>query len=208
MGSVIKRLQLATYYLPLTTSLLLLALLAGCAASHGANGMGAKSTASVDPGYRLGAEDVMLISVWKDEQLTKEVVVRPDGMVSFPLVGDVQAEDRTVEEIRVELVKRLTKYIPNPNVSVAVMKVLSYKVYIVGRVNKPGEYLIGHYTDVLQALSLAGGLTPFASGNEIKVIRRMKGQQQVFPFRYGEVQQGRDLEKNILLQRGDVVMVP
>ena len=134
--------------------------------------------------------------------------MRPDGMLSFPLVGDVQAEDRTVEEIRTELVKRLTKYIPNPNVSVAVMKVLSYKIYIVGRVNKPGEYLIGHYTDVLQALSLAGGLTPFAAGNDIKVIRRVKGQQQVFPFRYGDVQQGRDLEKNILLQRGDVVMVP
>jgi polysaccharide export outer membrane protein len=163
---------------------------------------------AVDPSYRLGAEDVLMISVWKDEQLTREVVVRPDGVFSFPLVGDVQAEDRTVEEIRADLVKRLTKYIPNPNVSVAVTKVLSYKVYVVGRVNKPGEYLIGHYTDVLQALSLAGGLTPFAAENNIKVIRRNKGQQQVFPFRYGDVRKGRDLEQNILLQRGDVVTVP
>ena len=163
---------------------------------------------AVDPGYRLGAEDVMLVSVWKDEHLTREVVVRPDGVFSFPLVGDVQAEDRTVEEIRADLVKRLTRYIPNPNVSVAVMKVLSYKVYVVGRVNKPGEYLIGHYTDVLQALSLAGGLTTFAAENDIKVIRRIKGQQQVFPFRYGDVRKGHDLEQNILLQRGDVVMVP
>jgi polysaccharide biosynthesis/export protein len=163
---------------------------------------------AVDPGYRLGAEDVMLVSVWKDEHLTKEVVVRPDGAFSFPLVGDVQAADRTVEEIRADLVKRLTKYIPNPSVSVAVTKVLSYKVYVVGRVNKPGEYLIGHYTDVLQALSLAGGLTPFAAENAIKVIRRIKGQQQTFPFRYGDVRKGNDLEQNILLQRGDVVMVP
>ena len=163
---------------------------------------------AVDPGYRLGAEDVMLVSVWKDEHLTREVVVRPDGVFSFPLVGDVQAEDRTVEEIRADLVKRLTRYIPNPNVSVAVMKVLSYKVYVVGRVNKPGEYLIGHYTDVLQALSLAGGLTTFAAENDIKVIRRIKGQQQVFPFRYGDVRKGHDLEQNMLLQRGDVVMVP
>jgi polysaccharide export outer membrane protein len=163
---------------------------------------------AVDPGYRLGAEDVMLISVWKDEQLTREVVVRPDGVFSFPLLGDVQAEDRTVEEIRADLVKRLTKYIPNPNVSVAVTKVLSYKVYVVGRVNKPGEYLIGHYTDVLQALSLAGGLTPFAAENSIRVIRRNKGRQQVFPFRYGDVRKGHDLEQNILLQRGDVVTVP
>lgn len=162
----------------------------------------------VDPGYRLGAEDVLLVSVWKDEQLTREVVVRPDGMFSFPLVGDIQAEDRTVEAIRDDLVKRLTKYIPNANVSVAVTKIISYKVYVVGRVNKPGEYLVGHYTDVLQALSLAGGLTPFAAENDIKVMRRVKGTQQSIPFRYGDLRKGKDLEQNIILQRGDVVMVP
>lgn len=162
----------------------------------------------VDPGYRLGAEDTLLVSVWKDEQLTREVVVRPDGMFSFPLVGDIQAEDRTVEDIRGDLMRRLTKYIPNPNVSIAVTKVISYKVYVVGRVNKPGEYVIGHYTDVLQALSLAGGLTPFAAENEIKVMRRVRGEQYAIPFRYGDVRKGRDLEQNIMLQRGDVVMVP
>jgi polysaccharide export outer membrane protein len=170
--------------------------------------MTAGLVSQVEPGYRLGAEDIMLVSVWKDEQLTREVVVRPDGMFSFPLVGDIQAEDRTVEEIRGDLVKRLTKYIPNPNVSVAITKIVSYKVYVVGRVNKPGEYLIGHYTDVLQALSLAGGLTPFAAENEIKVMRRVRGEQYAIPFRYGDVRKGRDLEQNIILQRGDVVMVP
>lgn len=164
--------------------------------------------AQVDPGYRLGAEDILLVSVWKDEQLTREVVVRPDGMFSFPLVGDIQAEERTVEDIRSDLVKRLTKYIPNPNVSIAVTKVISYKVYVVGRVNKPGEYVVGHYTDVLQALSLAGGLTPFAAENEIKVMRRVRGEQYAIPFRYGDVRKGRDLEQNIILQRGDVIMVP
>jgi len=162
----------------------------------------------VDPGYRLGAEDVLMVSVWKDEQLTREVVVRPDGMFSFPLVGDVRALDRTVEEIRADLVARLTKYIPNANVSVAVTKVMSYKIYVMGRVNKPGEYLIGHYTDVLQALSLAGGLTPFAAENDIKVMRRVDGEQRSIPFRYGDVRKGKDLEQNIVLQRGDVVMVP
>lgn len=164
--------------------------------------------APVDQGYRLGPEDIIQVSVWKDEQLTREVVVRPDGMFSFPLVGDIQAEDRTLDEIRTDLVKRLTKYIPSPNVSVAVMKVMSYKVYVLGRVNKPGEYLIGHYTDVLQALSLAGGLTPFAAENDIKVMRRVRGEQYAIPFRYGDVRKGRDLDQNILLQRGDVVMVP
>jgi polysaccharide export outer membrane protein len=189
--------------------ILLLAMLGGGPLACDSDAMGAPPTAPVaEPGYRLGAEDVLLISVWKDEQLTREVVVRPDGMFSFPLVGDIQAEDRTVDEIRSDLVKRLTKYIPNPNVSAAVTKVLSYKIYVVGRVNKPGEYLIGHYTDVLQALSLAGGLTPFASENDIKVIRRLKGQQKVFLFRYGDVRKGQELEQNILLQRGDSIMVP
>lgn len=161
-----------------------------------------------DSGYTLGPEDVLLISVWKDEQLTREVVVRPDGMISFPLVGDVVAEDRTVEELRIDLAKRLIKYIPAVNITVAVLKPLSYKVYVVGRVAKPGEFLVGHYTDVLQALSLAGGLTPFAAENDIKVMRRTRGQQQTFPFRYRDVRRGIDLEQNILLQRGDVVMVP
>jgi len=188
----------------------LLCFVVSCAANVPAPGASDSGTAGaqIGPGYRVGSEDVLLVSVWKDEQLTREVVIRPDGMFSFPLVGDVVAEDRTVEEIRADLVKRLIKFIPNPNVSVSVMKVLSYKVYVVGRVNKPGEYLIGHYTDVLQALSLAGGLTPFAGENDIKIVRRVKGQQQVFHFRYGDVRKGHDLEQNILLQRGDVVMVP
>jgi polysaccharide export outer membrane protein len=129
-------------------------------------------------------------------------------MISFPLVGDLQAEGKTVEELRTDLVRRLAKYIPNVNVTAAVTKVLSYKIYVMGRVNKPGEYLVGHYTDVLQALSLAGGLTPFAAENDIKVVRRVRGQQQTFLFRYGDVRKGSDLEQNILLQRGDVVMVP
>lgn len=161
-----------------------------------------------DSGYTLGPEDVLLISVWKDEQLTREVVVRHDGMISFPLVGDVPAEGRTVEDLRIDLAKRLIKYIPAVNLTVAVTKPLSYKIYVVGRVTKPGEFLVGHYTDVLQALSLAGGLTPFAAENDIKVVRRVMGQQQTFPFRYSDVRKGIDLEQNIILQRGDVVMVP
>ena len=165
-------------------------------------------TADADQGYLLGPEDVLLISVWKDEHLTREVVVRPDGMISFPLVGDVAAEGRTVEELRSDLARRLIKYIPAVNVTVSVTKVLSYKVYVVGRVTKPGEYLVGHYTDVLQALSLAGGLTPFAAENDIKIVRRVMGKQHTFPFRYSDVRKGIDLEQNILLQRGDTVMVP
>ena len=158
--------------------------------------------------YLLGPEDMVKISVWKDEHLTQEVVVRPDGMISFPLVGDIPAAGRTIEDVRLELVKRLNKFVPNPHVSVLATKILSYKIYVIGRVNKPGEFLVGHYTDVLQALSLAGGLTPFASENDIRIMRRVNGEQQVFPFRYGEAKKGKGLEHNIMLQRGDVVMVP
>lgn len=158
--------------------------------------------------YLLGPEDMVKISVWKDEQLTQEVVVRPDGMISFPLVGDIPASGRTIEEVRLDLVKRLGKFMPNPHVSVLATKLHSYKIYVTGRVNKPGEFLVGHYTDVLQALSLAGGLTPYAAENDIKVMRREKGAQKVFQFRYGDVRNGRALEQNILLQRGDVVVVP
>jgi polysaccharide export outer membrane protein len=162
----------------------------------------------VEGSYLLGPEDIVKISVWKDEHLTQEVVVRPDGMISFPLVGDVPAAGRTIEDMRLELVKRLNKFVPNPHVSVLATKILSYKIYVIGRVNKPGEFLVGHYTDVLQALSLAGGLTPFAAENDIRVMRRDRGEQQVFQFRYGDVRKGKELGQNIILERGDVVVVP
>lgn len=192
----------------LGVSLLFCSLLEGC------GWLAPSQMEAVDPksfpeaAYLLGAEDVVKISVWKDEHLTQEVIVRPDGMISFPLVGDVPAAGKTVEEVRLELVKRLGKFMPNPHVSVLATKLHSYKIYVTGRVNKPGEFLVGHYTDVLQALSLAGGLTPFAAENDIKVMRREKGEQKVYRFRYGDVRNGTALEQNILLQRGDVVVVP
>jgi polysaccharide export outer membrane protein len=158
--------------------------------------------------YALGPEDVVKISVWKDEGLTNEVVVRPDGMISFPLVGDVLAEGKSVEELRGEITRRLTRFIPTPTVSVTVMKVHSYKIYVIGKVNKPGEYQVGHYTDVLQALSLAGGVTPFAAEGKIKILRRVKGEQVVFPFDYSDALKGQGLERNIILNRWDTVMVP
>jgi len=168
----------------------------------------AAETAVAEPSYLLGPEDVLKVSVWKDEHLTQETVVRPDGMITFPLIGDVSAAGRTADDVRSEIAKRLSKFLPNPSVTVAVLKVLSNRIYVLGRVNKPGEYLVGHYTDVLQALSMAGGLTPYASENDIKIMRRGGGDQQVFHFRYGDILKERDLKQNILLQRGDVVMVP
>ncbi len=183
-------------------------LVSGCGFFSSGGRSGTSSEGAKGPDYILGPEDVVMISVWKDEHLTKEAVVRPDGMISFPLVGDVQAADRTVEEVRADLTKRLSKFIPNPHVSVAVTKLLSYRIYVLGRVNKPGEFMVGHHTDVLQALSLAGGVTPYAAENDIKIMRRDRGEQRVFEFRYGDAKKGKGLEQNIVLQRGDVVMVP
>lgn len=162
---------------------------------------------AADPGYQLGPEDVLHISVWKDETLTREVLVRPDGMISFPLVGDLPAEGRSVEELRADLARRLSPYFPNPTLSVAVQKI-NTRIYVLGRVNRPGEYLIGRPIDVMQALSLAGGLTPYASENRIRVLRRENNAQQTYLFRFGEVKKGEFLEQNILLHRGDVVIVP
>lgn len=164
---------------------------------------------NAEPAYLLGPEDVLKVAVWKDEHLTQEMVVRPDGMITFPLIGEIVAAGRTAEDVRFEIAKRLTKYLPTPNVTVTVLKVQSYRIYVLGRVNKPGEYQAGHHTDVLQALSMAGGLTPYAAENDIKIIRRNHGpDEMVFPFRYGDARKGKDLEQNIILQRGDVVMVP
>ena len=181
---------------------------AGCLALVSQSLCLAADAANAEPTYLLGPEDVLKVAVWKDEALTQEMVVRPDGMITFPLIGEVAASGRTAEDVRNEIAKRLTKYLPNPNVTVTVLKVLSYRIYVLGRVNKPGEYQVGHHTDVLQALSIAGGLTPYAAENDIKVIRRNGMDEQVFLFRYGDAQKGKDLRQNILLQRGDLVMVP
>lgn len=201
-----KRLNIITRLI--AGCLLTYCLLQGCTGTSASRTGDVKSKPFPEVSYLLGPEDMVKISVWKDEHLTQEVVVRPDGMISFPLVGDVPAAGSSVEDVRLELVKRLSKFMPNPHVSVLATKIQSYKIYVTGRVNKPGEFLVGHYTDVLQALSLAGGLTPFAAENDIKVMRRENGEQKVYLFRYGDVRNGKGLERNILLQRGDVVVVP
>ena len=164
---------------------------------------------NAEPSYLLVPDNVLKVAVWKDEQLTQEMVVRPDGMISFPLIGEVTAAGRTAEDVRLDVTKRLMKYLPTPNVTVTVLKVQSYRIYVLGRVLKPGEYEAGHHADVLPALSMAGGLTPYAAENDIKIIRRQQGGEElVFPFRYGDARKGRELHQNIVLQRGDVVMVP
>lgn len=162
----------------------------------------------VDETYRIGPEDVLEVSVWKEEGLRKEVLVRPDGAISFPLAGDVRAQGRSVEEVRTELAARLAKFIPEPVVSLLVLKVASNRIYVLGRVNKPGEYTAGRVIDVLQALAMAGGLNAFADEKDIRVVRRESGRSVVLRFDYNAVSRGREMQQNVVLQGGDVVLVP
>lgn len=165
--------------------------------------------AGIDPStYRVGPEDMLEISVWREDALKKEALVRPDGGISYPLIGEVQAAGKTVLEIREEIAKRLEKFIPDPVVSVAILKIGSQRIYVIGKVNKPGDFPVGRYVDVLQALSMAGGLTPFADANDIRVMRREGERQVVLPFEYGRVVRGQKLDQNIQLRAGDVVVVP
>jgi polysaccharide export outer membrane protein len=163
----------------------------------------------IDPlTYKVGPEDVLEVSVWKEEGLKKELLVRPDGGASYPLVGEVQAAGKTVLELREEIGKRLEKFIPDPVVSVAILKVGSHRIYVIGKVQKPGDFPVGRYIDVLQALSMAGGLTPFADANAIRVMRREGDKQVIIPFEYNRVVRGDKLDQNIQLRAGDVVVVP
>jgi len=173
---------------------------------------GAGATASqsaVNPStYRVGAEDLLEITVWREDALKREVLVRPDGGISYPLIGEVQAAGKTVDQLREEITKRLEKFVPDAAVSVTVLKTGSQRIYVLGKVTKPGEFPVGRNVDVLQALSMAGGLTPFADANGIRIMRRDGDRQSTLPFEYGRVVRGEKLEQNVLLRAGDVVVVP
>jgi polysaccharide biosynthesis/export protein len=192
----------------LGTAALLLTLLTPDAVGQARPAPPPDSAAEAPDAYMIGAEDVIEISVWKEDGLKKELLVRPDGGISFPLVGDLQAAGKTAAQLQSEIVARLTKFIPDPVVNVAVLKIASNKIYVLGKVNKPGEYLTGRNIDVLQALSMAGGLTPFAAEDRIKIVRKEAGRDIVFPFAYGKVKSGTALEQNVQLKRGDVIIVP
>ncbi len=159
-------------------------------------------------GYSLQPGDILEISVWKEPDLQREVLVRPDGGISFPLVGNIKAKNSSVQDVNKEITARLTKYIPDPVVTVSLKQMLGNRVYVVGKVLKPGEFVINRNVDVMQALSMAGGLNPFAAGDDIKILRRVNGVQKSIPFRYESIVEGKDLEQNIVLKAGDVVVVP
>ena len=170
--------------------------------------MAALSAKADGDNYTLNPGDVLQVSVWKEDGLDREVLVLPDGSVTFPLAGTVQAKGLTASQLEAEIKKRLVSYIPDASVSVSVKAPLGNVVSVIGQVAKPGELVIGHRTSVMQALSMAGGLTPFASSGNIIILHREGGQETSKPFPYDDVIRGRELAQDIFLTPGDVIVVP
>jgi len=168
----------------------------------------ATSAQAAEPEYTLNPGDVLQITVWKEDGLDREVLVLPDGSISFPLIGSLEARDKTVSQIQDEVKTKLSSAIPDASVIVVVKAALGHAVDVVGQVNKPGEVISGHRITVMQALSMAGGLTPYASHSDIIVLHREAGKETSVSFPYDDVIRGRELDKDVVLKAGDVIVVP
>jgi polysaccharide export outer membrane protein len=166
--------------------------------------------AQVVPGdYKLHAGDTLDVAVWKEPEMARpELVISPDGQFSYPLAGQIQAAGKTIAEVRTEIETRLKKYIPEPVVMVGIKAVAGNVAYVIGQVNKPGALVMNPQINVLQALSLAGGGTAFAKLDDIIILRGTGANQRVMPFRFGQVSSGKSLAQNVVLESGDVVLVP
>jgi len=158
--------------------------------------------------YKIQPGDVLEVSVWKEENMIRTVLIRPDGGMSFPLVGDIHAAGESVERLSATIAERLSKYIPDPVVTVSMQQLSGNKIYVVGKVARPGEYVATSYVDVVQAIAMAGGMTTFASVNKIKIVRRMGDNLEAYSFRFSDIEDGENLEQNIILKSGDIVVVP
>jgi polysaccharide export outer membrane protein len=174
----------------------------------GLTGAGAFARADIAEGYKLQPGDLLQVVVWKETDLQSEVLIRPDGGISFALAGDMQAAGLTTDQLRQELETRVRKLVPGAVVTVSVKAPNGNRVFVIGKVNHPGDFPLLRPIDVLQAISMAGGVTPFANTNGIRVLHRDGQRQNSVRFRYDDVAKGRHLEQNIMLQSGDTVIVP
>jgi polysaccharide export outer membrane protein len=166
---------------------------------------GASSAVAVDPHkYVIGSEDVLHVLVWREPDLTGDKIVRPDGKISFPLVGELQASGLTPEQLGKDITAALTKLINGPEVTVSLVSVNSKRYYIDGEVGRPGEFKLITPTRILEALSMAGGFREFAKTTKIRILRG----DTTFKFNYKEVIHGKKMEQNIFLENGDHIIVP
>lgn len=164
--------------------------------------------ATDDPNYSIAPEDVLTIDVWKEPEISRTVPVRRDGKISLPLLNDLQAAGLTPTQLGAEIVERLRATIVHPQVTVIVAQMSSLRIYILGQVTRGGAYPLAPEMTVMQALSVAGGFTPYANVKKIHVIRNENGTEKMFPLNYKEVSSGRKTEQNIHLKSGDTIVVP
>ena len=167
-------------------------------------------TTGIQPpaGYIIGARDVLSVIFWRDKDMSADVSVRPDGMISLPLINEVKAEGLTPDQLRDQVAQLAARYIADPTVSIVVREINSRQVFITGEVNKPGAYSLMMPTSVMQLISLAGGLREYAKTKDIVILRTESGKQTAIPFNYKDVMNRKKLTQNILLQPGDTVIVP
>jgi polysaccharide biosynthesis/export protein len=185
------------------------ALLAAAVVAAGASHAFAQGkSAHTPPGYVIGPLDVVGVLFWKDEDLSAEVVVRPDGKISLPLLNEIEAGGLTPEQLRLRVLESARRFVEDPTVSVVVKQINSRNVFIMGEVLKPGTYPLGGPTSVLQLIAVAGGMTEFAARDEIVLMRTVDAQTVRHRVNYNEVLKGKNLEQNLLLQPGDTVVVP
>lgn len=158
--------------------------------------------------YAVQPGDVLRISVWGEEELQGDVLVGPDGAISFPLVGHVDARGKSTSMLQEIVTQKLERYLSTPVVTVSIQEINGNKIYVIGQVNQPGAFIMNPAIDVMQALSLARGATAFAEKDDIVILRRTGFEQTVLPFKYSDIIKGRNLEQNIVLESGDIVVVP
>lgn len=158
--------------------------------------------------YQLHQGDKVLISVWREETLQREVVVLPDGSITFPLIGRVEVAGLDTPEVERRITAKLKVYLPDPVVTVTIAATDGNRAYVIGKVIRPGSLIISGPTTVLQAISIVGGFDKFADEGGIKVIRSKSDGQEVFPLRYKDIISGKDMSTNIQLKAGDTIVVP
>ena len=166
------------------------------------------ASAALPDGYVIGPDDVLAVVFWRDKEMSAEVVVRPDGRISLPLLNDVVAAGLSPDQLRVQLEQAALKYIAEPNAAVVVKAINSRKVYITGNVLKPGTYPLNGEMTVLQLIAVAGGLQEYADSKKIVVMRKEDGKDRHFPFNYKDVIKQKNLQQNVALKPGDTVVVP
>jgi polysaccharide export outer membrane protein len=160
-----------------------------------------------DPAYRIGVEDLLFIAVWREPELTREVPVRPDGKISLPLLQDVHAADKTPAELGEEIRRRLEEFLTNPTVNVVVREVNSLKVYLLGEVVRPGPVNLRSKMRLLQAIAMAGGVTPFGGRNGVVIYRKLESGERVIRVSYKDIVSGKAPDDNMLLQPDDTIVI-